>query len=142
LSKQTDKSRYPSRYSPGKFITEAQYILELVCEKKAKVDKKELPIHFWDLPEWQAFFKMQLRRVHTLLKKYDMKAILAAINKCWKLYSILPAWFEQKVKEEQSVLEKMPIIDSFEPINRNIEKTGADRVVPTNIKDKIMGLDD
>ena len=134
------KSTYPSRYSPNKEITAAQYILDLVCERKAKSQNKELPIHFWNLPEWQKFFKMQLRRVHALLKKYDASAIIAAINKCYKLWSILPAWFEEKVKIEQEILKKMPIVD-VQPINRNIEKTGVDIPKDKTLKDKLLDLD-
>ena len=44
-------SKYPSRYSDGKKVTAAQYITELICEKRAVKDKKELPNNFWKLPQ-------------------------------------------------------------------------------------------
>ena len=46
--KRTQKSRYPSRYSPDGWVHAAQYITELICEKKAKADKiGELPLKLW-----------------------------------------------------------------------------------------------
>jgi chorismate-pyruvate lyase len=44
----TNKSRYPSRYSPNGWVSAPQYITELVCEKKAQKEKKELPMKFWE----------------------------------------------------------------------------------------------
>jgi len=50
--KQTQKSKYPSRYSPNGWVHAAQYVTELICEKKAKTEGKELPLKFWELKEW------------------------------------------------------------------------------------------
>ena len=49
--KRTEKSKYPSRYSPNGWVHSAQYITELICEKKAKTEGKELPIKIWELKE-------------------------------------------------------------------------------------------
>ena len=70
---QTEKSRYQSRYSPDQFVSAAQYIIELVCERKAQLEERDLPVQFWKQPEWEKYFKMQLRKCHALLKKYDEK---------------------------------------------------------------------
>lgn len=105
---QTDKSRYPSRYSQG-YVTSAQYILELVCEKQAKWKKKDLPMQFWHLPEWKKIFIMQLRKVHKLLKIYSDKAIIRAINKN-NICTLLAPWIEEKIKLEQSIIDSNPII--------------------------------
>lgn len=91
-------------YSPGVFVPAAQYIIELVCEKKAAFSKQDLPPKFWNLPHWEKYFKMQLRKCHALLKKYDEKAIIAAIKKS-KSYSLLPKWVEPIIAEEQRLLE-------------------------------------
>jgi hypothetical protein len=87
---QTEKSRYHSPYSPGAYVTAVQYIIELICEKRAVSLKKDLPIQFWKNKEWASFFTSQLKLCHGLLKKYDEKAIIAAIqdDEAWNAYSL------------------------------------------------------
>lgn len=33
--------KFPSRYSNGKQVSAAQYITELICENKAKINKED-----------------------------------------------------------------------------------------------------
>ena len=98
---QTKKSRYCSRYSPQKFVHAAQYITEVICEKKAKVDKKELPIKFWELKEWSKFYKYQITLANKLLKKYSEHVIIAALRdkRMWKTYSLRSPFLESIIKE-------------------------------------------
>lgn len=107
--KRTEKSKYPSRYSPEGFVTAAQYIIELICEKNAKLKKKDLPIKFWRLDEWDKFYRSQLRKTHSLLKKYDEKAIIQALNdtRAWNIYSLFAPWLEDIVSEKQTQLDKL-----------------------------------
>lgn len=114
------KSTYPSRYSPGKYVTAAQYIIELVCEHKAKFDKTELPIKFWNHPLWSSFFKKNLRKVHQLLKKYDEKAVIAAIkSKDFQYcYSIFTEKFTDLVQQEQYKLSTQ-VQPKSDKINRD-----------------------
>lgn len=101
---QTEKSRYPSRYSPEGFVTAAQYIIELLCENKAKkYGTGELPIHFWRLEEWAAYFKSQMRAVHGLLKKYPEKAIIAAIKKK-RHFTLRPKFVIKDIENEAKLL--------------------------------------
>ena len=39
-------NKYISRYSNNKSVSEAQYITELICEKKAKLEKTDLHFRF------------------------------------------------------------------------------------------------
>jgi hypothetical protein len=105
--KQTEASRYPSRYSPGKFVTEAQYITELICEKKAAIDKKELPVRFWNLPEWNQFFRQQITAARTLLSQYNVRAIVAALNSksAWNIYSLRAPHLKIMIEEHQKNLK-------------------------------------
>ena len=106
--KRTEKSRYPSKYSPGDWVTSAQYIIELVCEKKAESEQTRLPVKFWNLPKWQNYFKIQLRKCHSLLKKYDEKAIIRALNsqEGKRIYSLHAPWLEGIIKYEQILLNQ------------------------------------
>ena len=83
-------NNYPSRYSNGKLVSAAQYITELICEKKAKQDKLDLNYRFWLKSEWSKYYKNQIASAHKLLKKYNAKAIIRALQdkKTDKIYSL------------------------------------------------------
>jgi len=102
----TEKSRYPSRYSPQKFVTAAQYIVELACERKAKKENKDLPTQFWKLKEWATFYRSQVNTSNSLIKKYGEASVIAALkNKAsaW-MYSLRAPGFEDIIKQEKKVL--------------------------------------
>lgn len=86
--KRSEKSKYPSRYSPSGWVSFHQYITELVCEKKAQADNKDLPIKFWELKEWSAYYKYQATLAASLAKKYTEESIIKAIKECFKLTSL------------------------------------------------------
>ena len=41
------QNKYPSKYSNNKTVSAAQYITEIICEKKAKREGKDLHYIFW-----------------------------------------------------------------------------------------------
>lgn len=140
-TQQTSKSKYPSRYSPQKFVTAAQYILELVCEKQALYQKKELPAQFWKLPEWQTIFVRQLRRVHSLLKKYPESAIIATVNK-YNIRTTLIPWFEDKIKVEERLLNLHPTSQgTSKKIVRPTTITFTTKKVKSNALSRLLELD-
>jgi hypothetical protein len=112
---QTEKSRYPSRYSPGQYVTAAQYIIELVCEQYARKQGKELPIHFWKLDEWRTYWGGQCRTVNQLIKKFP-PSLLIKIIKEKKLDNVRPKWAQalfikgmmeyKEVKEEKQKIDR------------------------------------
>lgn len=87
---QSDKSRYPSRYSPNGWVHAAQYVTELICEKKAKIDNKELPVKFWDLKDWKKYFQYQITLANKLIKEHGEHVVISALNdkRLWKTYSL------------------------------------------------------
>lgn len=86
--KQTEKSRYESVYSPDKYVTGAQYICELICEKRAKQDGVSLGLHFWRKPEWAKFYKWNMLVVRGFLKQYDERAIIKTLKESGKWWSL------------------------------------------------------
>lgn len=114
----SEKSKYPSRYSPDGWVSAAQYITELICEKKAKLADKnaELPQKFWALPEWNRFFRQQIGSANQLLKYYSEKAIIGALSdkEAWNVYSLraphlirlIVVWDVKVKKEEAALIEK------------------------------------
>lgn len=82
--------KYISKYSNDKTVSAAQYITELICEHKAKKDKKDLHFRFWLNKTWERFFRDQIATANKLLKKYSAKAIIKALvsEEAIKIYSL------------------------------------------------------
>ena len=116
----SDKSSYPSRYSPEGWVSPYQYITELICEKKAHQDRKELPIKFWEIKEWKSFYRYQITLATSLVKKYGAEAVIAALNdrRCYKTYSLSAPFLKpiieehyKKREEEKAAREETPSYD-------------------------------
>tara|TARA_B100000085_G_C18548217_1_gene514773 strand:+ start:1279 stop:1698 length:420 start_codon:yes stop_codon:yes gene_type:complete len=102
------QNKYISKYSNDKLVSAAQYITELICERKAVKDKKDLHYRFWVSPEWEKYFKNQIGSANKLLKTYADKAIVNALltSKGKTIYSLraphLIAIIEQEEKKLQA----------------------------------------
>jgi hypothetical protein len=105
--------KYLSKYSNGKEVSQAQFITEIICERKAQKDKLDLHYRFWVHNKWATFFRNQIGSAHKLLKTYSAKAIIRALNtdQGKKIYSLraphLPAIIEQQeinIKQENTNL--------------------------------------
>ena len=112
---QTDKSRFPSKYSPKQFVTPVQYIIELLAEAKARSEGRALPIKFWVLPEWATFYKSQLRAVNKLVKVKNPLMVIDFLKKNNKLYSLNAKWAKDKL-EQFSRKWKPPIVPVAKPV--------------------------
>jgi len=77
--KKEHKDIFQSNYGGGN-VTAAQYIIELICAKKAGMAKQILSYKFWTDTEWGMFYKRWLKPVHKLLRQYDAMAIINALN--------------------------------------------------------------
>lgn len=82
--------KYISRYSNNKEVSAAQYITEIICEQKAKIDKVDLHYRFWTNKKWSTFYKNQIGTANKLLEKYSARAILKALlsEKGQKIFSL------------------------------------------------------
>lgn len=145
-SNPTEKSKYPSRYSPDAWVTPAQYIVELVCEQAAKHTNRDLPLRFWKDPEWEKFFKSQTRRSNALLKKYEAKAIINTIKKK-RLRSLMAKWVEDVIQKEQNVINASKSVDRQEPKKKtpgiiNKAPVGRRGMTKNSPLDKLLALDE
>lgn len=111
----THQNKYISKYSNNKTVSAAQYITELICERKAIKDKKDLHYRFWLSKEWSLFFRNQIASANKLLKQYEDKAIVNALltDQGKKIFSLraphLPSIIEQeagKLSQENKKLIK------------------------------------
>jgi Fe2+ or Zn2+ uptake regulation protein len=100
------KKQYLSKYSNGKEISAAQYITEIICEKKAKISHKDVHYRFWLTKEWEQYYKNQIPTAYKLLKKYSDTAIIRALqnDKSKKIYSLRAPHLIPIIEHEESVL--------------------------------------
>lgn len=110
----TEKSKYPSRYSPGGWVSAPQYITEVICEKKAQKDKKELPIKFWEIKEWRNYYRYQITLANKLIKEFGEAPIIAALkdSRCWSTYSLRSKFLRSIIEEKKkSIVERTDTVD-------------------------------
>lgn len=101
------QKKYPSKYSNGKNVSAAQYITEIICEKKAKLNKQDLHYRFWVNKQWEKFYKDQIASANKLLKKYSDTAIIRALNsfKAQKIYSLRAPFLVPIIEAEEQILQ-------------------------------------
>lgn len=99
--------KYPSRYSNGKSVSAAQYITELICENKAKINKEDIGFKFWTNKKWMKYYRDQIASANKLLAKYNEQAIIKALKttKAEKIYSLRAPHLIAIIEEEQANLE-------------------------------------
>lgn len=134
--------KYPSKYSNGKEVTAAQFITEMICERIAKKNKKDLHYKFWVSKEWEKEYKGQIATAHKLLKKYEAKAIIDALSSSEgiKIYSLRAPHLSDIVDKYADRIEKQII--PKRNINRNFLEEGKQNTqYKKNILDKLKELD-
>lgn len=138
-SKRTPKSNYPSRYSPGGWVSAPQYITEFVCEKKAQADRKELPIKFWEIDEWKKYFRYQITIANQLLKDFSEEAVMAALrdNRCWKTYSLRSPFLQGIIKEKQASVKERPTDIDYNVSDKEVlsYKKNTKKTILSKLKD-------
>jgi hypothetical protein len=147
---QTDKRGYPSKYSPGKFVTGAQYLIELLCERKAALEGKTLPIKFWNIDEWEKEFKAQTRSVNALLKKYDLRALIHVLHANPRIYSLRAKWVLPKIEYAQKLVNadkarfaKVLAASKQTSVNRStIDSKPRKRIIKKNPLSQLFELDE
>lgn len=117
--------KYPSKYSNGKSVSAAQYITELICEHKAKIDKKDLHYRFWVNKEWAAFYRNQIATANKLVKKYDPSAIIKAINnkRSERTYSLRSPYLIKIIDQEQKKINSKPAEQQTTSYDRNVDSS-------------------
>lgn len=96
------KSRYPSKYGLKEHpITAAEWLAQLMCERRASREKRVLSFRFWKRPPWNDIYRQQAVAANRLLSHLDphdtgtgMKAVLRFLRspKGRFLYSLAPAF--------------------------------------------------
>jgi hypothetical protein len=100
--------KFKSKFS-GFEVSAPQYLAELMCIRLAKKNNLPLPDKFWNTKEWRMPYKQQLMAAHALLKVYNARAVVAAVNRkevSW-MYSLRYDGLKQLIIEEQAKLERI-----------------------------------
>jgi hypothetical protein len=117
--------KYPSKYSNGKEVSAAQYITEIICENKARIEKKDLHYRFWTNPTWSKFYRDQIATANKLIQKYPELAIIKALKnkKAEKIFSLRAPHLSTIIDDEAKILENqqqnLPVVE----FDRSKEKT-------------------
>lgn len=82
-----------------------QYIMELICKRKAKKDGILLEKRFWTDPVWQKFYKEQIVAAKKLLNMYDEKAVVKTIEDNY-YWSLRPKFVSEKILEQVALADK------------------------------------
>jgi len=134
--------KYLSKYSNGKEVSAAQFITEIICENKAKIEGKDLHYRFWTTDYWSRFYRNQITTANKLIQTYDPSGIISALKlpQCSKTYSLRSPFLLKLIKEECKRLESQN--DNFSlDIDRNQDKTYKRTNKKYNILSKLEELD-
>lgn len=138
----SNKSCYPSRYGGGN-VTIYQYITEYLCEKVALKNKKELPQKFWELEEWNKFFKTQIVLLNKCFKNIHPRAIVKALkdNRSFGITSFggflkVPKWESLLKEKNKECVDE----DSKKESLKETKVTDATKIKPIRIKGSVSLL--
>ena len=135
--------KFPSKYSNGKDVTAAQYLAELICERLAKKNKRDLHYRFWLNTEWEKEYKGQIAAANKLLSRFDIKHIIAALSTYQgkKIYSLrAPHLVDMIITQSRKVdtaIDKKDVPN----IQRNVQSYGRQNT-KHSILDKLKDIDD
>ena len=96
----------------GQPCNAAQYIAEMVCLREAEKQNVGRPAHaLWNTQKWQKKFQSQVTKAYQLLKKYEDKAIINALNSYQGkfIYSLRVKTLEKLIQKEQGKLDKIDL---------------------------------
>ena len=136
-------NKYPSKYSNGKTVSAAQYITEIICERKAKINKQDLHYRFWVTKTWAAYYRNQIASAHKLLKTYSDTSIVKALNskKAEKIYSLRAPHLIPIIEQEEKALSQRNQELSLD-LDRTEKTVFRKERTTNNIISKLKGLDD
>lgn len=101
------KNKYPSRHKADAFVTVGEWIGEVMCERKAIREGKELPQSFWlvskkDNPNFKVWYDYLVRQIQTaykLIKKHGEEKVLFTLKQNRGIYSLMPKWVNEKIEK-------------------------------------------
>lgn len=137
--------KFISRYSNNKEVTPAQYITELICEKRAKILKIDLHYRFWTNKKWSQFYKSQINTANNLVKKFNAISIVRALqdSRTQKIYSLRAPSLAPIIEEYDKAIIKRNCEISETPIqiDRDINLESRKSIFKKNTLSRIKDLE-
>ena len=136
-------NKYPSKYSNGKDVSPAQYITEIICENKARINKEDLHYRFWLNKKWSAYYRNQIASANKLLMKHTPEAIVSALNSdgAKKIYSLRAPQLLRIIEQQEKILASQNKKLTKIP-DRKADKTFDIKAKNNGILSKLKELDD
>ncbi len=109
MARQRSKASRFKSPSTGEYCTVAQYIAEILIQRKAEADNKgSLAYKFWNKTQKKNYTR-QVQAVSTLIGKFGESAVFDyIINTNKRVYSASPKWVKEAVEKHKSVLDRRP----------------------------------
>lgn len=137
--------KFISRYSNNKEVSAAQYITELICEKKAKITKVDLHYRFWTNKKWSQFYRSQINTANKLVKQFDPVSIVKALSddRTQKIYSLRAPTLHPIIEEYHKLFlqRKESSTENSIVIERNIQTKSRQPIFKQNVLSKIRDLE-
>ncbi len=76
---QSDKRPFKSLFKEG-YVTEADYIAELLFKRRGEVSKNSLPQSFWNVPKFRQQYVGQIVHINKMLKEYSVAVLIKAVT--------------------------------------------------------------
>ena len=135
--------KYPSKYSNGKLVSAAQYITEIICEKKAKLTGQDLHYRFWANKTWSSYYRNQIGSANKLLDKYSETAIVRALNTeaASKIYSLRAPHLIAIIEQQQQILESQNQTLHLEFDRKENKTYKTSDIIKKNIVSKLKDLE-
>lgn len=121
----TSKKKYNSQYGAG-LITDAAYLVEYLAQRVALKEKKNLPVKFWNTPQWKKWFQWQIVAANALLDEGLT---------CVQIMAFLRSKPGQKIL---SLGQKKPILEGASKLQVVHIVTGEDDQFTNNLDDIIV----
>lgn len=102
------KSKYGGEVGQDRWVTAAQFLGEVMCERRARVEHKTLGHQFWAKdPYWAGIIRQQIAAANRLMKRLDPEgtgtgaealSIFLKSEKGRECYSLVGAWIVPEVE--------------------------------------------
>lgn len=132
-------NKYISKYSNNKEVSAAQYITEIICEHYAQKNKLDLHYRFWTHKDWATYYRNQIGSANKLLKKYDCRAIIRALNnpKSSRIYSLRAPHLIAIIESEQEKLaqQNTELQTQYERKNEKYQQNKSKKNIISKLKE-------
>lgn len=105
--------------STGEYVSEHQYLAEIMVKRKADREGYVLPYKYWNgKGKWANEFRSQVTQSGKILKKFSIRAIMNALSEVKWVYSLRSAPLLRECEKQQLILDNLEK-KSIQNVNTN-----------------------